>query len=98
VEFINMAKITDALPTIPEPASMMKKEKNDTSRNANENNEVINMEQMAVVLNALQKAIHQKIYNADEIKTIFPIFNKLSIIVESMKRKEDIQKLYADVL
>lgn len=99
-----MATISE-LPTIPKPKDCTKTEQ--TPPAATEvpptavpsvNNEIINMEQMEIMLNAVKKAIDQKIYNGDEIKTIFPIYNKLSVIVESMKRKEQIQKLYADVL
>jgi predicted sugar kinase len=98
-----MATVSE-LPTIPKPKEhLMQKTAESVTEEAvppppSMNNEIINMEQMEIMLNAVKKAIDQKIYNGDEIKTIFPIYNKLSVIVESMKRKEQIQKLYADVL
>lgn len=58
----------------------------------------LNLEEINVLSKSLEKGIRKRIYDKEEITALFPIWNKLKGLCESLVRKSEIEEIYKDIL
>ncbi len=63
---------------------------------SNQEGQTINNDELYLLAGAVEKAMAKKFYTLEEVQKLFPIMNKYKNIVESIKRKENILKVYQE--
>ena len=58
----------------------------------------LNLEEINILSKGLEKGIRERVYNKEEITALFPIWNKLKSLCESIVRKAEIEEIYKDIL
>lgn len=58
--------------------------------------QALDNDELYLLAEAVEKAMSKKFYTLEEVQKLFPIMNKYKNIVESIKRKENILKVYQE--